>query len=111
MPDWFLRKFEDSIFNLFPLELEFAYYFIVFIETLVFILFLFTFFRKDFIFDGGTTLTHYAFFLSFFLFFVLFVGSFLVKDYENGLNDFVFFCGSAYLFSLYKNSFISNSNK
>ncbi len=91
VPEWFLKKFESSIFGMVPIGIPFAFYTIVLLETAIALVFIVSLFNMEFKNNVDRKWLCFGLDLSMLLFLVLFFGSFLVSDYSNGALDFMYF--------------------
>lgn len=102
MPEWFIKKFSNSLLDLIPYGLEFSFVIIVGLELFIGLIFLYQIVRlyidKSYFYKiTNLNLMNFSFNLYLIMFIILFFGSFLVKDYDNGFKDFMYFIGIIYL--------------
>lgn len=102
MPDWFIKKFSNSILAIFPFSLELSFIIIVGLELFIGLLFFYQIVRlyidkSYFSKITNLNLMNFSFNLYLIIFIILFFGSFLVKDYDNGFKDFMYFIGIIYI--------------
>lgn len=91
-PEWFLKKFDDTILNAIPSGLTISFLIILALEIIAPVLMIVAIIKiltkrnyKKILSSGF--LCYYTLFL------ILTFGSFLVKDYDNGFKDFTYFIG------------------
>lgn len=94
VPEWFIRKFENSFNNLIPFGITFSFIVIAILETCIAFCMIFSLIKKEFKADSERTNFNLGLDLSLVLFLILFFGSFLVGDYDNGALDFLYFIGT-----------------
>lgn len=92
-PEWFVGLFKESLINKIPGGMSISFVIIVFIEIVAGLLFLASLFNQEFKISKKIMFSRYAFHLTYILFIVLFFGSFLIQNYDNGFNDFIYFVG------------------
>jgi hypothetical protein len=102
-PTWFYEKFKDTFLNWIPGGLWFCFTVIVLLELAIAVLFSMALIKGEFKRKGESTFSNYGFFASLGLFVILFFGSFLVQDYDNGFNDFVYFGLTVFLMKYFQN--------
>jgi hypothetical protein len=92
-PDWFLSKFESTFLNKIPGGITVSFIFIILLEVVIPILFLIGIFKGEWKIDilPSKSVSRWALLLTLVLFLVLTFGSFLVQDYDNGFQDFIYF--------------------
>jgi hypothetical protein len=92
-PDWFVSKFESTFLNILPSGTSVAFIIIILLEVIIPILFLIGIFKGEWKNDilPLKSFSRWAFLLTLVLFLILTFGSFLVQDYDNGFQDFVYF--------------------
>lgn len=95
-PEWFEAKFQNTFIGKVPSGLILSYGFIVALEIigplLLTISLIQRFLKKD-----SEKLRALGFTVYYILFIILTFGSFLVQDYDNGFQDFMYFIGIALL--------------
>ena len=96
-PEWFVKKFEHTLINLFPGSLSLSYLIIVILELLAAFFFLMALVKREFKSESSVRFTDLGFHTCLLLFTVLFFGSFLAQDYENGFMDLGYFVMTMYL--------------
>jgi hypothetical protein len=74
---------------------------IVVLEIAIAVLFSIALIKGEFKSQGKQTFTYIGFIASLALFVILFFGSFLVQDYDNGFNDFVYFGVTIFLMNYF----------
>jgi hypothetical protein len=97
VPEWFIKKFEPSIFGMIPFGVAAAFWIIALLEAAIAIVFLVSIFKMEFRAALPKTWLSFGFDLSMLLFLILFFGSFLVGDYSNGAFDFMYFAATFFL--------------
>jgi hypothetical protein len=98
IPEWFLKKFQDTLIGKIPYGLSFSFFLITFLESAIALLFLISILRKEFKTDKNINYINMALDLCLILFLILFFGSFLANDYENGALDFIYFIGTYFIY-------------
>ncbi len=101
-PAWFYEKFKDTFLNWMPGGLWFCFALIVFLELAIALLFAVALVKGEYKNEKPKTFSTYGFVASLALFVILFFGSFLVQDYDNGFNDFVYFGVTVYLMRFFE---------
>lgn len=101
-PAWFYGKFKDTFLNAIPGGIWFSFGLIVALEIAIALLFSIALIKGEFKSETKSTFAHFGFLASLALFVILFFGSFLVQDYDNGFNDFVYFGVTFYLMEYFK---------
>ncbi|MFT6802707.1 MAG: hypothetical protein ACI9GM_001473 [Salibacteraceae bacterium] len=99
-PPWFIDKFSPSLISIFPFGVTFAYCFIILLELTGPII-LFIGGIKNVYHKKGNSLISIGFTICYVLFLTLTFGSFLVQDYSNGFNDFMYFIGILVIEQIY----------
>ena len=84
-PQWFIEKFSGTFINKIPQGIVLSYSLITFLEVLGPIVLLAGMIKKE--------ILPYGFLVYYALFTILTFGNFLVEDYSNGFNDFMFLVG------------------
>jgi hypothetical protein len=102
-PTWFYGKFKETFLNAIPGGIWLSFVLIVVLELAIALLFMIAFIKGEFKSQAKQTFTHFGFLASLSLFVVLFFGSFLVKDYDNGFNDFMYFGVTVFLMKYFMN--------
>ncbi len=97
VPEWFIKKFENTLIGAVPYGIELSFLTIIALETLIAVCFLISVVRMEFVSQRSKSFLFWGFDLAMLLFLVLFFGSFLAGDYSNGALDFMYF-GITYLF-------------
>lgn len=92
-PEWFTGLFKDSIIHKIPGGMTISFVTIVFIEITAGLLFIASIINQEFKGPKKIMFSTYGFHLTYVLFIVLFFGSFLIQNYDNGFNDFIYFVG------------------
>ncbi len=111
-PEWFQKKFAGSLIDAFPGSLSFSYILIIVLEVVGPVLFLVGAIRLEFLPDRQIKFIQYGFLVCYLLFLILTFGSFLVEDYGNGFNDFMYFVGVMLLeHLLFQNSSLRGETK
>jgi hypothetical protein len=100
-PTWFYDKFKDTFLNWMPAGIWLSFALIVILEIAIAVLFLIALIKGEFKSQGKQTFTYIGFIASLALFVILFFGSFLVQDYDNGFNDFVYFGVTIFLMNYF----------
>ena len=95
-PEWFLNKFTGSLLDKIPKGWSLSYYFIIFLEIIGPLLLIIGWVQmllnknyEEYISKG--------FVIYYLLFSILTFGSFLIEDYSNGFNDFIYFIGVLFI--------------
>ena len=96
-PEWFVKKFEQTVINLFPGSLFLSYLIIVILELLAAFFFIMALFKREFKSESPVRYTDLGFHTCLLLFTILFFGSFIAQDYENGFMDLGYFVMTVYL--------------
>ena len=96
-PEWFINKFTPTIFGQIPFGIELSFGIIVVLEVIVAILFMYSLLLLLTQKTNYKVILNLSFDMALLLMLILFFGSFLVKDYDNGFNDFIYFVGILYL--------------
>ncbi len=96
-PEWFINKFTPTILGQIPFGIELSFGIIVVLEVIVAILFMYSILLLLTQKPNYNTILSLSFDLALILMLILFFGSFLVKDYDNGFNDFIYFVGILFL--------------
>lgn len=104
VPTWFYKKFSESLINKVSFGINISYIIIVILEILAPLLFIIGLFKKEYLQTSTGTFISLGFKTSYILFTILTFGSFLVEDYSNGFNDFIYFVG----ISLLESNFFSS---
>jgi len=102
-PTWFYGKFKETFLNAIPGGIWLSFVLIVVLELAIALLFMIAFIKGEFKSQAKQTFSHFGFLASLSLFVVLFFGSFLVQDYDNGFNDFVYFGVTVFLMKYFMN--------
>jgi len=102
-PTWFYGKFKETFLNAIPGGIWLSFVLIVVLELAIALLFIIAFIKGEFKSQAKQTFSHFGFLASLALFVVLFFGSFLVQDYDNGFNDFVYFGVTVFLMKYFMN--------
>jgi len=102
-PTWFYGKFKETFLNAIPGGIWLSFVLIVVLELAIALLFMIAFIKGEFKSQAKQTFTHFGFLASLSLFVVLFFGSFLVQDYDNGFNDFMYFGVTVFLMKYFMN--------
>jgi hypothetical protein len=103
-PSWFYDKFKDTFLNWMPGGIWLSFVLIVVLEIAIAVLFSIALIKGEFKSQAKQTFSSFGFIASLALFVILFFGSFLVQDYDNGFNDFVYFGVTVYLMNYFKNT-------
>ncbi|MBU3660001.1 MAG: hypothetical protein FGM14_09035 [Flavobacteriales bacterium] len=101
-PAWFYGKFKETFLNAIPGGIWFSFVLIVVLEIVIALLFSIALIKGEFKSETKSTFALFGFLASLALFVILFFGSFLVQDYDNGFNDFVYFGVTFYLMEYFK---------
>jgi hypothetical protein len=102
-PTWFYGKFKETFLNAIPGGIWLSFVLIVVLELAIALLFMIAFIKGEFKSQAKHTFSHFGFLASLALFVVLFFGSFLIQDYDNGFNDFVYFGVTVFLMKYFMN--------
>jgi hypothetical protein len=100
-PTWFYDKFKDTFLNWMPGGIWLSFVSIVILEIAIAILFSIALIKGEFKAQAKQTFSSFGFIASLALFVILFFGSFLVQDYDNGFNDFVYFGVTVFLMNYF----------
>jgi len=100
-PVWFYGKFKDTFLNWIPGGVWLSFVLIVTLEITIAVLFSVALIKGEFKSGKNHTFSNFGFLVSLALFVILFFGSFLVQDYENGFNDFVYFGVTIFLMNYF----------
>ena len=92
-PAWFYGKFKETFLNALPSGIWLSFVLIVVLEIAIAVLFSIALIKGEFKSQAKQTFSYFGFIALLVLFVILFFGSFLVQDYDNGFNDFVYFGG------------------
>lgn len=90
-PAWFYGKFKETFLNAITGGIWLSFVLIVVLEIAIAVLFSIALIKGEFKSQAKQTFSRFGFLASLALFVILFFGSFLVQDYDNGFNDFVYF--------------------
>jgi len=90
-PEWFMKKFEHTLIDLFPGSMQLSFMIIVALEVLAGASFLLALIKQEFKEGAMIRFTNLGFNLCLLLFVALFLGSFIAQDYENGFMDMGYF--------------------
>lgn len=96
-PEWFVKKFTPTILGQIPFGIELSFGIIVVLEAIIAILFIYSLLLLLIQKPNYNTILRLSFDVALILMLILFFGSFLVKDYDNGFKDFIYFVGILYL--------------
>lgn len=96
-PAWFYEKFKGTFLNWIPGGIWLSFVLIVILEIAIAVLFSIALIKGEFKSQAKQTFSNFGFIASLALFVILFFGSFLVQDYDNGFNDFVYFGVTVFL--------------
>jgi hypothetical protein len=100
-PTWFYDKFKDTFLNWMPGGIWLSFVLIVVLEIAIAVLFSIALIKGEFKSQAKQTFSNFGFIASLALFVILFFGSFLVQDYDNGFNDFVYFGVTVFLMNFF----------
>ncbi len=100
-PTWFYDKFKDTFLNWISGGIWLSFVLIVVLEIAIAVLFSIALIKGEFKSQAKQTFSYFGFIASLVLFVILFFGSFLVQDYDNGFNDFVYFAVTVYLMNYF----------
>lgn len=89
-PAWFSQLFQDSLIGKIPTGVQSSFYLIVFLELVAGTLFFVALVKKEFCSGSNLKFSNYGLWITQGLFLILFFGSFLIENYDNGFNDFVY---------------------
>lgn len=103
-PAWFFEKFKDSFLNWMQGGIWLSFVLIVILEIAIAVLFSIALIKGEFRSQAKQTFSYFGFITSLTLFVILFFGSFLVQDYDNGFNDFVYFGVTVFLMNYFMNA-------
>jgi hypothetical protein len=101
VPNWFYNKFSNSLINKIPNGINISYIVIIILEILAPLFFIFGILRREYLLACSGKFVSLGFKTSYILFTILTLGSFLVEDYSNGFNDFIYFVGITFLESTF----------
>lgn len=90
-PNWFVKKFEQSIIQQIPFGIEISFGIITLFELIICVFFTLGILKKEFQEANKNTFSLLGINFALGLFLMLFFGSFLVEDYDNGFKDFIYF--------------------
>jgi hypothetical protein len=96
-PDWFMKKFEHTLIDLFPGSMTLCFIIILALELLAGLSFLMSLMKMEFKEDSLIKFANLGFNICLLLFTILFFGSFIAKDYENGFMDLGYFVITIFL--------------
>ncbi len=97
IPSWFYNKFSGSLINKIPFGINISYFIIIILEILAPLLFIIGILSREYLKTSSLKFISLGFKTSYLLFTILTFGSFLVEDYSNGFNDFIYFVGICFL--------------
>jgi hypothetical protein len=97
VPTWFYNKFSDSLINKIPFGINISYGIIIILEIVAPILFIIGLLKREYLQTSSGKFISLGFMTSYVLFTILTFGSFLIEDYSNGFNDFIYFVGISVL--------------
>ena len=100
-PSWIYGKFKETFLNAIPGGIWLSFVLIVVLEIAIAALFSIALIKGEFKSQAKQTFSRFGFLASLALFVILFFGSFLVQDYDNGFNDFVYFGVTVFLMKYY----------
>lgn len=100
-PAWFYGKFKETFLNALPSGIWLSFVLIVVLEIAIAVLFSIALIKGEFKSQAKQTFSYFGFIALLVLFVILFFGSFLVQDYDNGFNDFVYFGVTVFLMKYY----------
>jgi hypothetical protein len=100
-PAWFYGKFKETFLNALPSGIWLSFVLIVVLEISIAVLFSIALIKGEFKSQAKQTFSYFGFIALLVLFVILFFGSFLVQDYDNGFNDFVYFGVTVFLMKYY----------
>jgi hypothetical protein len=100
-PAWFYGKFKETFLNALPSGIWLSFVLIVVLEIAIAVLFSIALIKGEFKSQAKQTFSYFGFISLLVLFVILFFGSFLVQDYDNGFNDFVYFGVTVFLMKYY----------
>ena len=81
VPEWFIKKFENTLIGAVPYGIELSFLTIIALETLIAVCFLISVVRMEFVSQRSKSFLFWGFDLAMLLFLVLFFGSFLALDF------------------------------
>ena len=90
-PAWFEGKFSESLIGMVPGGIALSFGIIVLLELAIPALFCAAIVKREHQQEGLGRFAGLSFNIALILFIVLFFGSFLVQDYDNGFQDFLYF--------------------
>jgi hypothetical protein len=99
--EWFIGLFKNSPINMIPGGLFFAYWILIILEFACGLLFTISIVSMEFKPTKTLKFGKLGFHLTFILFIILFFGSFLIQNYDNGFNDFLYFVGVLFIYERY----------
>jgi hypothetical protein len=99
--EWFIGLFKNSPINMIPGGLLFAYWILIILEFACGLLFTISIVSMEFKPTKILKFGKLGFHLTFILFIILFFGSFLIQNYDNGFNDFLYFVGVLFIYERY----------
>ena len=100
-PAWFYGKFKETFLNALPSGIWLSFVLIVVLEIAIAVLFSIALIKGEFKSQAKQTFSYFGFIALLVLFVILFFGSFVVQDYDNGFNDFVYFGVTVFLMKYY----------
>jgi hypothetical protein len=100
-PTWFFEKFKSSFLNWIPGGIWLSFVLIVVLEIAIAVLFSIALIKGEFKSQAKQIFSYFGFIASLALFVILFFGSFLVQDYNNGFNDFIYFGVTVFLMNYF----------
>ena len=100
-PAWFYGKFKETFLNALPSGIWLGFVLIVVLEIAIAVLLSIALIKGEFKSQAKQTFSYFGFIALLVLFVILFFGSFLVQDYDNGFNDFVYFGVTVFLMKYY----------
>ena len=100
-PAWFYGKFKETFLNAITGGIWLSFVLIVVLEIAIAVLFSIALIKGEFKSQAKQTFSYFGFIALLVLFVILFFGSFLVQDYDNGFNDFVYFGVTVFLMKYY----------
>ncbi len=100
-PAWFYGKFKETFLNALPNGIWLSFVLIVVLEIAIAVLFSIALIKGEFKSQAKQTFSYFGFIALLVLFVILFFGSFIVQDYDNGFNDFVYFGVTVFLMKYY----------
>lgn len=99
--EWFVNLFKGSPIAAIPGGLILSYWVIILLEIASGILFTISLVLMEFKPTKTLIFGKLAFHLTIILLITLFFGSFLIQNYENGFNDFIYFVGILFIYECY----------